>query len=228
MEKALALENCSPGALRKLPADRRAVVIGSEFCSGLLPSPAEARALRRKFRGRIILATTLLTQAALEKVKELIKIINSGGPAEVVANDLGLLETLRAGRKAPPVSCGRILAHRVKIMPEAYARNFLARYRVAGFEVDDASIIKRLAPYGLPFSWHYPFRYATVTRFCPWENRWAAGCARSCLGRARKLVSPRVPGPLWLRGCAYFIPGQKPRRDAARNVYTPPAETNEA
>jgi hypothetical protein len=228
MEKALALEVCSPEALRKIPAGCRTVVIGSEFCSGLLPAPAQARALRRAFKGRIVLATTLLTQAALEKVKSLVKIISTGGPAEVIANDLGLLEALRARRKAPPVSCGRILAHRVKIMPEAYAGKFLARYRIAGFEVDDAAILKRLEPYGLPFSWHYPFRYATVTRFCPWENRWAEGCGHSCLGRARKFTSPRLPGPLWLRGCAYFIPGQRARPGAARNVYTPPAKKNEA
>ncbi|MCM2266138.1 MAG: hypothetical protein NDI60_00030 [Elusimicrobiales bacterium] len=227
MEKALALEACGPEDIRAIPAGCKAVVIGSEFCSGLLPAPAQARALRQAFKGKIVLATTLLTQAALEKAIALVKIISTGGPAGVIANDLGLLEALRARKKSPPVNCGRILAHRVKIMPEAYAKDFLARYRIAGFEADDAAILKRLEPYGLPFSWHYPFRYATVTRFCPWENRWAEGCGRSCLGRARKLTSPRLPGPLWLRGCAYFVKGNAPRRGSARSVYTPPAAKNE-
>jgi hypothetical protein len=223
MEKALALETCRPEATRAIPRSCQAVVIGSEFCSGLLPSASEAAALRRAFKGKILLATTLLTQAALEKVLALVKIIAACGPAGVIANDLGLLEALRARRSGLEVSCGRLLVHRVKIMPEAYAKAFLARYRVACFEVDDAAVLKRLEPYGLPVSWHYPFRYATVTRFCPWEERWAEACGRSCLGRARRLVSARVPKPLWLRGCAYFIKGQGPRRSAARNVYTPPA-----
>lgn len=226
MEKALALETCSPEAVRAIPRGCRAVAVGSEFCSGLLPSPAEAAALRKVFRGKVLLATTLLTETALKRVKELAGILARGGPCEVIANDLGLLEALRR-RRDLRLSCGRILAHRVKIMPEDYARGFLERYRISGFEIDDAAVIKRLEPYGLPFSWHYPFRYATVTRFCPWENRWAEACGRSCRGRARRLVSPRVPKPLWLRGCAYFVKGQGPRKAAARNVYTPPAETDE-
>ncbi len=226
MEKALALETCSPEAVGALPRGLSAVVAGSEFCANLLPSPAEAAALRRAFKGRITLATGLLTEAALGRVKKLLPVLSRGGGLEVIANDLGLLETLRR-RRGIKVSCGRILAHRVKIMPEDYARGFLARYRISGFEVDDAAVIGRLEPYGLPLSWHYPFRYATVTRFCPWENRWAESCGRSCLGRARRFVSPRVPKPLWLRGCAYFVKGQGPRGAAARNVFTPPAAKNE-
>ncbi|MBI5745014.1 MAG: hypothetical protein HY952_10760 [Elusimicrobia bacterium] len=227
MEKALALEACRPEDVRAIPRGCETVVIGSEFCAGLLPAAAEAAALRRAFKGKIVLATGLLTQAALEKALALVKAVSPGGRAEVVANDLGLLEALRARRGAPPVRCGRILAHRVKIMPEEYAKKFLARYRVTGFELDDAGAMKRLAPYGLPFSWHYPFRYATVTRFCPWEKRWAESCSRACLGRARRYASPRVPAPLWLRGCAYFVKDRRPRPGVARLVYTPPAEDNE-
>jgi hypothetical protein len=140
----------------------------------------------------------------------------------VVANDLGLLEVLRSRfRGKVKVSCGRLLAHRVKIMPQAYAKEFLARYDIACFEIDDPSVVGRLEPYGLPFSWNYPFRYATMTRFCPWERHWASDCSYSCRGRLEPLKSIRVSKTLWLKGGAYFIRGQRPRKWAIRNVFTP-------
>jgi hypothetical protein len=227
MEKALTFDARDTARLRSRAAGYGALVIGSEFCAGLLPSPAEAAALRKEFGGKIVLATPLLTDDALARVKKLLKIVSAGGPAEVIANDLGLLEVLRRARSRVEISCGRILAHRVKIMPEAYAREFLRRYGVKRFEIDDPAAVKRLAQFGLPFSWHYPYRYVTVTRFCPWENRWADGCAGSCRGRARKLVSPRVPKPLWLRGAAYFVKAQRPNKAADRTVFTPAAMKNE-
>lgn len=227
MEKALALDSYSTDKLRERLAGYGALMVGSEFCAGLLPSVSEAAAVRRVYKGKIILATPLLTDAALRGVKKILRVLAADGPAEVIANDLGLLEAMRRRASGVKVSCGRILAHRVKIMPAEYARKFLERYGVAGFEIDDPSVLGRLKPYGLPFSWHYPYRYATVTRFCPWENRWSADCGGSCRGRARKLTSPRVPKPLWLRGCGYFIKVQRPAKGFARLVHTPPAARNE-
>lgn len=227
MDKALALER-PPRAGEKVPRGFGALAVGSEFCAGLLPTRAEAAAFNAAFKGRIILLTPLLTDDALDKVRDLLRFyLKAGRELEVVANDLGLLEELRASFKGKfRVSCGRLLANRVKLMPPAFGREFLERYSVASFEIDDPGVLRRLRPYGLPVSWHYPLRYATVTRFCPWESRWASGCARSCLGKTMPLKSPRVPKTLWLCGCGYFVKGQGPRKSAARNVFTPPpAET---
>ena len=136
MEEALALDNHDP---EKLPAASLAgygaFVLGSEFCGRLLPSQAEARALRSVFKGRLILATPMLTEADLADVKKLLKLLaGTKGRLEVIANDLGLLEVLRASfSKKVEISCGRILAHRLKIMPGEYVREFLKRYRIARF-----------------------------------------------------------------------------------------------
>ena len=222
MEKALAADIYDIKSLsRKGLAGYGALALGSEFCARLLPSPEEAEALRKLFKGRLILATPMLTEADLSAVKKLLKLLTGKrAPLEVIVNDLGLLETLRSGFKGKvKVSCGRILAHRVKIMPDAYVRKFLKRYYIAGFEVDEPKTIRRLAPYGLPFSWHYPFRYATVTRFCPWEERWAESCGHSCRGRAEPLRSIRVHKTLWLKGCAYFTRGQRPKSSVSRNIF---------
>lgn len=223
MAEALALER-PPRKGEKLPRGCGALVLGSEFCAGLLPSPAEAAACLAAFRGKLVLATPLLTDDGLSRVRALLHLwLRSGRGPEVIVNDLGLLEVLRSSFRGKfRLSCGRLLANRVKLMPEDFARRFLARYGFSSFEADDPAVLRRLKPYGLPVSWHYPFRYATVTRFCPWENRWACGCGRSCLGKTMPLKSPRVPKTLWLAGCAYFVKGQGPRAGAARNVFTPP------
>lgn len=226
MDKALALDR--PPRKGEKMSGFGALVIGSEFCAGLLPSAAEAAAVNAAFSGAVILATPLLTDDGLDRVRALLRLyLRAGRRLELIVNDLGLLELLRSSFRGKfKISCGRLLGNRVKIMPEAFAREFIERYAIASFEVDDPAVLRRLKPYGLPVSWHYPLRYATVTRFCPWENRWAYACGRSCLGKAMPLKSPRVPETLWLSGCAYFIKGQGPRRGAARLVFTPPpAET---
>jgi hypothetical protein len=225
MRKVLALDHLAPGVLaRHRPAEYDALMLGSEFCARQLPSPAEAAALRRAYSGPLLLATPVLTQPGLEAALALVRACVRPGRLEVAANDLGLLEVLRARFAGKvKISCGRLLSHRVKIMPQAYGRDFLARYGISSFEIDDETVVGRLKVYGLPFSWHYPFRYATTTRFCPWESHWASDCAHSCRGRLEPLRSPRLAKTLWLRGGAYFIRGQRPRAWAARNVFTPPS-----
>ena len=226
MEKALALDSYDVKSLSQSRlAAYDALVPGSEFCARLLPSPADMAALRAVFGGRLILATPLLTETGLEAVEDLLKPRAAGkAPVEVIANDLGLLEVLRSDFKGKVrVSCGRILSHCVKIMPEDYGREFLKRYSITGFETDEPHSMKRLARYGLGFSWHYPFRFAAVTRFCPWEERWATRCSYSCRGRMEALMNPHLPKPLWLKGAGYFVRGQGPRKGMRRNVFTPPA-----
>lgn len=224
MRRVLALDAYGDEDLsRHRPRAYDAVMVGSEFCNRLLPSPAELFAVRRVCRGPLILATPVLPQADLEAVRKLLGLsAEKGAISEVVVNDLGLLELLRARfRGKAKISCGRILCHRLKIMPPAYANEFLSRYDISSFEIDDADAVKRLTPYGRLLSWHYPFRYATVTRFCPWERHWSGRCAYSCRGRVLPLRSLRVPKTLWLKGGGYFVRGQRPKRDAWRNVYTP-------
>lgn len=223
MEKALALDASLLKEPLKVPAGYGAVVLGSEFCAGLLPAPEEALAAAAAFEGKLILATPLLTEAGLAAVKKILRAFGGKRRLEVIANDLGLLEFLRGNCKgAVEISCGRILTHRVRIMPGEYAVKFLARYGVKTFEVDDASVLERLKLFGLALSWHYPFRYATVTRFCPWEDRWSSSCGKSCLGRMEPLTNPGLPVTLWRAGAAYFVRGQRSRAGMARNVFTPP------
>jgi len=227
MREVLALDPLLPEKLRKhRPAAYDALMLGSEFCGRLLPPPATLAAVRREFSGPLILATPVLTQKDLKAALALIRACaGKKGRLEVVVNDLGLLEVLRSRfRGKVRVSCGRILAHRVKIMPKAYAKEFLKRYDIACFEIDDLKIVRRLEPYGLPFSWHYPFRYATTTRFCPWERHWASDCSYTCRGRMEQLKSPRVSKTLWLKDGAYFVRGQRPKKWAMRNVFTPPVK----
>lgn len=212
-EKALllsapALRAAGPPAL----AGVKTLYLGDEFCQNLVPSPEDFSAALGKFSGKVVLVTPLLTDAALDSVEEIIK--EHASPRrrlEVVVNDLGLLHTVRkryADRVA--VSLGRVFGHRVKVMPRAFMAKFLKDHGVRRVDLDDPALLPRFSGLGLKFSFHHPFRYLSVTRFCPWERHWPAACGLACENRVRKLEHPRLPSALLLKGQAYGVRTGRP------------------
>lgn len=182
--------------------------LGDEFCENLLPTRADLGAAAERFRGRVVLATPLLTDAAFDEVERIINSFSSAADRlEVVINDLGLLHTVkRRYARRVDATLGRVLAHRVKVMPAGFARRFLKEHGVKRVELDDPALLPRFEVFrGLKISFHTPFRYLSATRFCPWERHWPGPCALSCLGKTRKLEHPRLPGPLLLKGQAYGL-----------------------
>lgn len=226
-EKALLM---SAPALRAAEgrAFRGAAVLylGDEFCQNLMPSAADFREALRKFPGRVVLVTPLLTDAAFDSVEEIIR--EHASPRrrlEVVVNDLGLLHVIRKSyADRVLVSLGRVLGHRVKVMPRRFMAGFLKKHGVRRFEVDDPALLKRFAAPRPKFSFHYPFRYVSVTRFCPWEYHWPAPCRFPCEGRERRLEHKRLPTPLILKGSAYGVrTGRPPRAPGVDRVVYEPA-----
>ena len=209
MEKALAL---SAPEFRKIPASGLKgcglLYLGDEFCQNLMPSPEDFERALKTFNGRVVLVTPLLTDEIFDEVERIIKKLASPkSKLEIVANDLGLLYTIRKKYAARVnVTLGRILGHRVKMMPEGFAGRFLKEHGVSRVEIDDASLVRRFAPFkGVKLSFHSPFRYISVTRFCPWEKHWPAPCGYACLGKIIKLKHRALPQPLFLKGASYRV-----------------------
>lgn len=209
---APALRAAAPAALRKYGL----LYLGDEFCQNLAPSPEDFALALRKFPGRVVLVTPLLTDAAFDNAEEILKAHSSARRLEIVVNDLGLLHTLktRYSRRAL-VSLGRVFAHRVKVMPRSFAAGFLKKYNVKRVELDDPALLPRFEGLGLKFSFHTGFRYVSVTRFCPWEQHWPGTCGYACAGRVKKLEHSRLPAPLLLKGQSYGLKtGEAPRHPA--------------
>lgn len=209
MEKALAL---NPPEWRRTGAPGLKgfglLYLGDEFCEQLLPAADDLKRAGKLFRGRTVLVTPLLSDAAIDKVERLLRSFSSAkNRLEVVVNDLGLLHLLRARYAARvSVTLGRVFAHRLKVMAPSFAAGFLKEHGVVRVELDDPALPERFARYaGLKLSFHSPFRYLSATRFCPWERHWPGPCAASCLGKMTRITHPRLPRPLLLRGAAYGI-----------------------
>ncbi|OGR51613.1 MAG: hypothetical protein A2049_09925 [Elusimicrobia bacterium GWA2_62_23] len=218
---APALRAAAPGAFKKAGL----LYLGDEFCQNLVPSPEDFALALAKFPGRVALVTPLLTDAAFDSVEEIIKAQSSPRRRlEVVVNDLGLLHTLKTRyARRVLVSLGRVFAHRVKVMPRSFAAGFLKKHNVKRVELDDPALLPRFEGLGLKVSFHTPFRYVSVTRFCPWERHWPAGCGYACEGRVKELEHPRLPAPLLLKGQAYGLKtGAPPRHPAIDRLVQEP------
>lgn len=228
MKPAKALALSAPAFRKAGPAALRGydtLYLGDEFCQNLLPSAGDLGLALETFKGRAALVTPLLTDEVFDGVETLLRRFSSTKRRlEVVVNDLGLLHTLRgAYARRVSVSLGRVLGHRVKVMPPGFAAGFLKKHRVVRVELDDPALLPRFAVFGPKVSFHPAFRYISVTRFCPWELHWPGPCGLACLGRARRLDHPRLPQPLLLKGQAYGIcGGAVPRHPLIDRVVTEP------
>jgi len=182
--------------------------VGDEFCQNLVPAAADFDAAVARFPGRVVLVTPLLGDEVFDEVERIVARRGARrGRLEVVVNDLGLLHHLRRRHAARvSVSVGRVLGHRVKVMPAGFARELLRAHAVRRVEVDDAALPRRFEGFpGLRLSFHAPFLYRSVTRFCPWERHWPQPCSFSCVGCLRILRHPHLPQPLLLKGAAYGV-----------------------
>lgn len=208
-EKALALS--APEFLRAgIPAKRcRLLYLGDEFCSNLLPDQEAFGRAMDACGGGAVLVTPLLTDEDLDRLEPLVRKFSSARRRlEIVANDLGLLRVLRGPlARRVSVSLGRVLGHRVKVMPAGFAGEFLKEHNISRVEIDDPALLGRFEGFGLPLSYHRALRYISTTRFCPWELHWPGPCSLTCLGKTRRLEHRRLPSPLVLKGLAYGIRG---------------------
>lgn len=171
------------------------VYAGDDFCQDKLPSAAALRRLRLVFKGRIVLAAPVLTDARLADFKALVRLLSGWGKsAGLAVNDVGALSWLASSRSRPAeVALGRVLA--------ADFGNFSAsaRFRelfgglVGAAELDDGRELELYCRTGLALNLHLPLRFAAYSRHCYTTGRYNGSCRLAC--RGGKPVELK-PGPL--------------------------------
>jgi hypothetical protein len=212
--------------------------LGSEFCVWRLPSPHQlGRAIRAAAaRGLgFTLVTPFLDEPGLDRALALVRRLPADPGVEVVANDLGLLEALRAEGWPGTLVAGRLLTRQRRgpgvqshgSLPPAAARALRgsalespafvallgAAYGVRRFELDDLvqGVEVPQLPAGVRLSLYRPHLLVTATRNCPWifdGRTWdrSRSCARPCRGRQLRLAPAAGGGSaLALAGCAQFL-----------------------
>jgi hypothetical protein len=214
--------------LDRLPHGERydRLYLGSEFCAWRLPGERELRdalaAATRRGMG-FSLVTPFLDEPGLARTLALVRALPEGPATEVVANDLGLLESLRGDGWRGTLVAGRLLTRQRRgpgfqslggLLPEAAAAlrgsaldapAFVAllgsAYGVMRFELDD--LVQGVGvpelPAGVQLSLYRPYLIVTATRNCPWVDRGrtgdrSSGCARPCRGQALGLDPAARPG----------------------------------
>lgn len=234
-EKAAVLPYGLPA--REYPAFVRRwdrVYCGSSFCPGLAPSKGLVSALYRAGARAVTVLTPFVTDEALAKMVKLFGAISRAGlKPEIAVSDLGLLSALRAGPcPRGPFTLGRPLSHDFLRMPPSFLKKFFAENGISMLETDEADMVKGLPARGVKVAFHYPLRFVTMSRCCPWTGR-MGNCARPvCAGRRKVLTAPGMtapggkgPGRLILSENAYFFGGGRPpdHPAVARTVFTPGA-----
>jgi hypothetical protein len=203
------------------------VYLGSEFCPNLLPGPAEFGLALKTFKKRVVLVTPFLTDRAFKGIEAIIKKYSGRKEKlEIVANDLGLIHLV--GKKYSSVarlSLGRVLGNLLKSSSDGFLVKFLSENKITRLETDSAELPERYGRLpGLSFTYHMPYSYMAVTRFCPWEKRWVdEKCRYTCLAGGKKLSSRLLPAPLHLISSGYFAAGGKPPKNGKidRIIYQP-------
>lgn len=225
---------------RQMPAagegcDR--LYVGSEFCTRRLPDPAELRDAVEQAQARgmaFSLVTPLLDEEGLEATLALALALPPVAGAEVVANDVGLLQALAREHWPGTVVAGRLLTrqHRgtgFKTYGEAPpdARTALRhcaldssrfigllaeRYGVRRFELDNLvqGVEIEQVPEGIAWSVYHPYLFVAASRRCPWRfdgKRWRprAECVAPCCRRVVEMVPEEGGETILLGGCAQFL-----------------------
>jgi len=219
MERALFIPDIDRLPGKGQSYDR--LYLGSEFCSWRLPGVrelAEALAAATRRGMGFSLVTPFLDEPGLTRTLALVRTLPDDPAIEIVANDLGLIEALRAKGWRRTVVAGRLLTRQRRgpgfqsfgdVLPEAAAAlrssaldspAFVGllglEYGVTRFELDDivqgASVPS--LPAGVSLSLYRPYLLVTATRNCPWVfdgRTWdrGHGCARPCRGQVLRLVT---------------------------------------
>ena len=215
--------------LERLPppggaADR--LYLGSEFCVWRLPGERELRealavAARRGLRFSLV--TPFLDEPGLARTLGLVRALPEDPATEVVANDLGLIESLREAGWRGTVVAGRLLTRQRRgpgfqsfgdvppaaadalrgsaLDAPAFVELLGSMYGVRRFELDDLVQGVRVPalPAGVSLSLYRPWLLVTATRNCPWifdGRSWdrSRGCPGPCRGQALRLTPVQASG----------------------------------
>jgi len=222
MERAVSITPPEVGGLSEKDIghyDR--VYLGSEFCQNLIPSEDEVRELKDKGVKELTVLTPLLPTVRLRSFLKLFdRILGLYPGAELSLGDLGLMRAVnRAYGGTVPLLLARPVSADFIRMDERFLRRFFAANNLRMLETDEADRVAAFRGRGIKFSFHYPFKYLAMTRFCPFEK--AGGCSRACAGRKIKIrQTAPYRGSFFLKNNFYFSENREmPPKGVARTVF---------
>jgi len=216
VEKAVALDARAAAAAKAAFIKRYDVVYaGSEFCQNLLPSKAEVAALFGKGARKVALLTPFLTMERLKEAQDILSdIVGEFRDIEVLVNDFGLLAYLNKFHPRTVKGVGRPLSIDFLRMDPKFRAKFFREQKLGRLETDELDLLRGLpAKPGFRISLHYPYKFAAMTRLCPYVGKIAPACGRRCLGKKMRLPVPGGCGELVSLNNAYFTE-YKPGRPA--------------
>jgi hypothetical protein len=221
-ERAVSITPPELGELTgKVLAGYDRVYLGSEFCQHLLPSLDEVRALKDKGVEELTVLTPLLTTAQLRSFLKLFgRILKLFPGAELSLGDLGLLRAVnRAYGGAVPLLLARPVSADFIRMDERFLERFFDENNLRLLETDEPDRIAAFRGRGVMFSFHYPFKYLSMTRLCPFVK--GGVCTRACAGKTLTIrQTAPYSGSFLLKNNAYFsADGALPPSGIARTVF---------
>jgi len=222
-ERAVSITPLELGALtRKVLQGYERVYLGSEFCQHLLPSLDEVRELKDKGVKELTVLTPLLPTAQLRSFLKLFdRILGLFPGAELSLGDLGLMRAVnRAYGGSVPLLLARPVSADFIRMDERFLARFFSENNLRLLETDEPDRIAAFRGRGVKFSFHYPFKYLSMTRLCPFMK--GGVCSRACAGRTLK-IQQTAPyrGSFFLKNNFYFAENRGlPPEGVARTVFT--------
>lgn len=221
-ERAVSITPPELGELgERVLRDYDRVYLGSEFCQHLLPSLNDVRALKDKGVKELTVLTPLLPTAQLRSFLKLFgRILKLYPRAELSLGDLGLMRAVnRAYGGAVPLLLARPVSADFIRMDEAFLARFFAENNLRLLETDEPDRVAAFKGRGIKFSFHYPFKYLSMTRLCPFVK--GGACSRACAGKILEIrQTAPYRGSFLLKNNTYFSENSAPPPEGvARTVF---------
>lgn len=206
LEKAILINFNDKIKLNELKKYNR-VYLGSNFCSNI---PIEISYIKKLYENgirKITIATSLLTDKGIKKTISLIKKLNIEKIyPEISTLDIGLIYLLRRKRIKNSILLSIPLSHDFGRMDINSVMEFIKKYKIKYIETDEEYIVKKFSKIKFNVSYHYPFEYLSMTRFCPYEFKISNNCSYSCKNKILKLrkIDDNSDNFIYLKENAYF------------------------
>jgi len=214
----------------ELSGDYTRLHYGAEFCPWNLSPAQDILAMRRACRAlgwRFSLVTPVVDESAYDHLQRLLKTVlpELEGDDEVVVNDLGSIETVRAVRDDLTLVVGRALSgqkrgpqildlelndaqrdyFRQGTWYSSANRGLLSTFGVERVELDN--LYQGLAPLpaGLLGTLHTPYAMVTSSGTCPFRPHAEKGPCPAPCGEVMVLTTPESRVPLYQGGNTQFV-----------------------
>ncbi|MBP5286559.1 MAG: hypothetical protein J6Z08_01520 [Elusimicrobiales bacterium] len=214
-EKAIFLTPLQLSGIKKIPGKISKVYLGSDSCEHMLPSPEDIKKVH-DMGVEPVVSVPILTDFHLERLCGLVPaMLKLYWKPEVSANDIGTVIRLRKKFGSDiNISAGRHLFAQWARNSLDYTARLRDEFNISMFETDDVYTAESfLQTNKFRIAFHYPYKYYSLTRICPYKGGIYQNCDRDCADR----YIPLDDGSIIWRGNAYFtksgaLPGLPPDR----------------